>query len=220
MKPRIRRSRMRWASGAPLGDGLVPGRGLDYGCHQVQACNSQETIVRSDKRHASYSLARSARGGGGHGLLEHPDPCQRPSLRIVHRIYAPDGGRDRPGRHGPARPDRLAFNGEAAPGTRDASPHRSEPSAVEQELRGGWRRRFSGGHDSEAASDHAARRLPRRGPALGAGVVRWRVGPAPHRRPVHGAAARPSGGRRPDPALGRTGDLMPAPAAGATTELP
>ena len=60
----------------------------------------------------------------------------------------------------------------------------------------------------------------RLGPALGAGVVRWRAGPARYRRRGHGGAARSPGGRRSGPALGRTGDLVPAPAAEATTGLP
>jgi len=58
------------------------------------------------------------------------------------------------------------------------------------------------------------------GPALGAGVVRWRAGPAPHRRRVHGGAVRPPRGRRSGPALGWTGVLVPALAAEATTGLP
>jgi len=58
------------------------------------------------------------------------------------------------------------------------------------------------------------------GPAAGAGVVRRGAVSARYRRLVHGAAAWPPGGRRPDPALRRTGGLVPAPAAEATTGLP
>jgi hypothetical protein len=58
------------------------------------------------------------------------------------------------------------------------------------------------------------------GPTFGAGVVRWRVGQAPHRRRVHDGAARPPGGRRSALAPGWTGVLVPKPAAEATAGLP
>ena len=99
------------------------------------------------------------------------EPAERPSrLRAARRSW-------RAGRRRQARPDRLAFNGKAAPGTRDSSPHRSEPSAIERELRGGWQRRSPDGNDGEAASDDAADDSPAGWGGLGARVPRWRVRP-------------------------------------------
>ena len=184
---------------------------------RVRAGDSQETTVLTGKRHARDCLHWSAHGRDGRALPEHPGP----NLRIVHRLYVLDVDRDEPG--GADLPDPAASHPMGRPGRVSGTLRLTGPSRV-------WSNGSCAedGNDGSQAATTATPQLIMLpdgfsgglGPALGAGMVRSRAEPARYRRPVHGGAARPPGGRRSGLALGWTGDLVPAPAAEATAALP